>query len=260
MIRRPPRSTLFPYTTLFRSLTGQLELSRGQLPGAEQLEIRGAQPGEFGEQGLQGTAHVARPVAESIVWLEAEVGSPCENDARPRDPVGLLTVDQMPHDIERTERVGAFPAPHPRLAQAVEQRAQRGGRASQQVYRQIEIEFHDRDGGFISSHSDPRNAGCCRPGASPPPSRNREESKTIPPPWRSWIYPRRYSPHTRRNTSPMSPTVARARTASSIGSISGAAASRAAASSAASAPFTTFALRARRAATSRARCAAANAE
>src|SRR5258708_11430741 len=31
MIRRPPRSTLFPYTTLFRSI-------RSQLPGIESLE------------------------------------------------------------------------------------------------------------------------------------------------------------------------------------------------------------------------------
>src|SRR2546425_7693920 len=127
MIRRPPRSTLFPYTTLFRSLTGQLELSRGQLPGAEQLEIRAAQLGEFGEQRLQGTARVARPVAESIVRLEAEIGSSRENDPRPRDPVGLLPVDQVSHDIERTERFGAFRAPDPRLAQGVEQRAERGG-------------------------------------------------------------------------------------------------------------------------------------
>src|SRR5260370_39743337 len=29
MIRRPPRSTLFPYTTLFRSLVGWLYLRRG---------------------------------------------------------------------------------------------------------------------------------------------------------------------------------------------------------------------------------------
>src|SRR2546427_3609491 len=29
MIRRPPRSTLFPYTTLFRSLTSPLTLPRG---------------------------------------------------------------------------------------------------------------------------------------------------------------------------------------------------------------------------------------
>src|SRR5436309_12655584 len=31
MIRRPPRSTLFPYTTLFRSLHGLVGLSRGRL-------------------------------------------------------------------------------------------------------------------------------------------------------------------------------------------------------------------------------------
>src|SRR5258705_8340121 len=30
MIRRPPRSTLFPYTTLFRSMTGFFAVLRGQ--------------------------------------------------------------------------------------------------------------------------------------------------------------------------------------------------------------------------------------
>src|SRR5262245_63439191 len=40
MIRRPPRSTLFPYTTLFRSLLGEVEIHErqgkrveGQVPG-----------------------------------------------------------------------------------------------------------------------------------------------------------------------------------------------------------------------------------
>src|SRR4051794_41737937 len=44
MIRRPPRSTLFPYTTLFRSRVGELEgqapaagLAPDLRPGAEQL-------------------------------------------------------------------------------------------------------------------------------------------------------------------------------------------------------------------------------
>src|SRR2546430_6527561 len=37
MIRRPPRSTLFPYTTLFRSLT--VEWSERQLPSLFALEI-----------------------------------------------------------------------------------------------------------------------------------------------------------------------------------------------------------------------------
>src|SRR3712207_2013035 len=34
MIRRPPRSTLFPYTTLFRSTFGQPEVLLGLIPGA----------------------------------------------------------------------------------------------------------------------------------------------------------------------------------------------------------------------------------
>src|SRR5258705_5834546 len=33
MIRRPPRSTLFPYTTLFRSLAGETALRLAQVPG-----------------------------------------------------------------------------------------------------------------------------------------------------------------------------------------------------------------------------------
>src|SRR5256885_9390294 len=39
MIRRPPRSTLFPYTTLFRSLVGDLERARDHHRRAA-LELR----------------------------------------------------------------------------------------------------------------------------------------------------------------------------------------------------------------------------
>src|SRR5256885_14926929 len=46
MIRRPPRSTLFPYTTLFRSpvrgeLSLQLREPRDQVPGALRVLLRG---------------------------------------------------------------------------------------------------------------------------------------------------------------------------------------------------------------------------
>src|SRR5258708_18981143 len=44
MIRRPPRSTLFPYTTLFRSLTWQTPLARISLRIHERLR------GNFGYQ------------------------------------------------------------------------------------------------------------------------------------------------------------------------------------------------------------------
>src|SRR3712207_7933188 len=44
MIRRPPRSTLFPYTTLFRSLTGPPRTPRsrhviGRLPGSGRVVV-----------------------------------------------------------------------------------------------------------------------------------------------------------------------------------------------------------------------------
>src|SRR2546430_6208248 len=41
MIRRPPRSTLFPYTTLFRSLQIVLPIAAQQMPI---LEVAGFQP------------------------------------------------------------------------------------------------------------------------------------------------------------------------------------------------------------------------
>src|SRR5258708_16507392 len=45
MIRRPPRSTLFPYTTLFRSRSGRGRLLHGFVPrgaGRERVEISDA--------------------------------------------------------------------------------------------------------------------------------------------------------------------------------------------------------------------------
>src|SRR2546429_5788654 len=40
MIRRPPRSTLFPYTTLFRSRDRRLRLDVGQLDPLQRLQER----------------------------------------------------------------------------------------------------------------------------------------------------------------------------------------------------------------------------
>src|SRR3712207_7064402 len=46
MIRRPPRSTLFPYTTLFRSLPAAEEPERAALAGRPVLAVRGRELGE----------------------------------------------------------------------------------------------------------------------------------------------------------------------------------------------------------------------
>src|SRR5256885_4344139 len=58
MIRRPPRSTLFPYTTLFRSMRGKLFESM--------VSVRGepAREGQSGEPHLGLGLYVARLIAE----------------------------------------------------------------------------------------------------------------------------------------------------------------------------------------------------
>src|SRR5690349_23226309 len=65
MIRRPPRSTLFPYTTLFRSDVGLDEpgdhIHRGSLGGEHQVDARGTRLlGEPCDQLLHLLAQKAR--------------------------------------------------------------------------------------------------------------------------------------------------------------------------------------------------------
>src|SRR2546430_11016058 len=52
MIRRPPRSTLFPYTTLFRSLAEEVETRLANYPQAFEVAVLGCAvngPGEAGD-------------------------------------------------------------------------------------------------------------------------------------------------------------------------------------------------------------------
>src|SRR2546430_11116517 len=53
MIRRPPRSTLFPYTTLFRSVPPTF-----LLPGKECFQIPGDRVIEHGLLGIAGTVGI----------------------------------------------------------------------------------------------------------------------------------------------------------------------------------------------------------
>src|SRR2546426_7220340 len=71
MIRRPPRSTLFPYTTLFRS-----RCERGGLPrvGGERNDV------QLGVRALQDLELLQRAVARAVVRSEehtSELQSPC---------------------------------------------------------------------------------------------------------------------------------------------------------------------------------------
>src|SRR3989442_4998584 len=60
MIRRPPRSTLFPYTTLFRSGKGGQDFPREQIHGARRLVARNA-----------GRGHPEDEVAERELLLKS---------------------------------------------------------------------------------------------------------------------------------------------------------------------------------------------
>src|SRR5256885_4617174 len=91
MIRRPPRSTLFPYTTLFRSAGTPLPSSRDPaVHAALDLDPRGASPGELrvmgGEEVLPGHGEI-----------EAGAETPAEQHLHLR--VGVDRLARQPPDV-----------------------------------------------------------------------------------------------------------------------------------------------------------------
>src|SRR3989454_3795253 len=61
MIRRPPRSTLFPYTTLFRSLPEGADTPRREHgPERDEVGVEEAVPHAAEHRGLGGTGRVGR--------------------------------------------------------------------------------------------------------------------------------------------------------------------------------------------------------
>src|SRR5256885_13201150 len=82
MIRRPPRSTLFPYTTLFRSLVGDAERARRQAAAAREVRAveAGAVPRRCGAavdvQAPQRAAHRGVGARRSEEHT-SELQSPC---------------------------------------------------------------------------------------------------------------------------------------------------------------------------------------
>src|SRR2546430_14154551 len=73
MIRRPPRSTLFPYTTLFRSFHPLEELLRNDLVGIHVGARQGRQPTGVTHEGLH---HGAAPPAPPAPHLRTSTMCP----------------------------------------------------------------------------------------------------------------------------------------------------------------------------------------
>src|SRR3712207_7448168 len=61
MIRRPPRSTLFPYTTLFRSMPKQRAYARHVRQIPRQADAGFAHPGEVGDDERLSHGRLAGP-------------------------------------------------------------------------------------------------------------------------------------------------------------------------------------------------------
>src|SRR4028118_1018534 len=71
MIRRPPRSTLFPYTTLFRSDRGLLRVVVGLLLARHRLDL------DRGEEDRKsGSAGMPRPISYAVFCLKKQKTTP----------------------------------------------------------------------------------------------------------------------------------------------------------------------------------------
>src|SRR2546427_980829 len=120
MIRRPPRSTLFPYTTLFRSslLDQVLSFGEGPVTAARVREVLGLIPDElYGEMLrtiVERDAAAVFPLVERLLEAGADLGEVVNGaGGTPRAllPVG---VGGQPQGLSRGLLAGgrAYP-PHP---------------------------------------------------------------------------------------------------------------------------------------------------
>src|SRR2546426_4196521 len=97
MIRRPPRSTLFPYTTLFRSHrgVGAIKLAGVAAGLAAEPKHRVAAAGGIDALGLA----AGRGGGE----IDVEGAAHCTDDALYRDPLGFEAQLQQPVGRDRRE-------------------------------------------------------------------------------------------------------------------------------------------------------------
>src|SRR2546429_6463888 len=92
MIRRPPRSTLFPYTTLFRSACRVVVA--GHVPRAEDLAGRGHSPrSEEHTSELQSRLHL---VCRLLLEKKKKMTAPHSSDTFHRDYAILSLVHFLP--------------------------------------------------------------------------------------------------------------------------------------------------------------------
>lgn len=123
---------------------GERQCVRLHTPGVKHLKIGSAELREFRQKGCERATGIPVPMPKSIVGLEARVSPLRENDPRARNPVGLLSVDEVPNHIERTERVRPLVGAGPLVWKAVEKGVQRSRSASKDSGCAVESKLHVR--------------------------------------------------------------------------------------------------------------------
>src|SRR5688500_7766261 len=122
-------------------LARQDQLRRGELPRLKQRQIGTSEPGKLAQQRIQGAVGVAGQVPEAVVGLEQR-GAAGQDQSGPRDPVGLLPIDEVTDVVEGAEGVGTLPAPDPGLGSALQQHLQGRRGTAEYINRLLEIEIH----------------------------------------------------------------------------------------------------------------------
>src|SRR3989454_9736635 len=110
MIRRPPRSTLFPYTTLFRSHARKLNRSWGSIrsvrsaANAPPIVTGTSPPSRQGVWDLAGAA--AGPVTSELEVEERHAGTAVDDEQTEREQHSERDRDRGPRLVSHGERIG----------------------------------------------------------------------------------------------------------------------------------------------------------
>ena len=91
-----------------RMLALERELSLRQIPAAQSCKILLAQSCEFVEEIGHALPRAFTNLGEPVVRFEAAIGTLSEDDSSTWDPIGALSVNQVPDDVKRTERIWTF--------------------------------------------------------------------------------------------------------------------------------------------------------
>src|SRR5512134_2056990 len=101
------------------------ELLPCQRPAIQRREVRRTHVREAFEQGLQRPAPKARELRQAVEGVERPCFAVLQDDARPRDPVGLVAMNQVPEDIDGAPGLGTLVGLRPLRWQVLEKTCQR---------------------------------------------------------------------------------------------------------------------------------------